>query len=143
ARYRQFVAEDQRPVEPARVEPQPGIVDPFLRRESGDDVFGICPPRHDARADKRGGLDMVQTGLGERPDQPDLVLGADRTGFDLEAFARSFLVDLHMRRQIGHLSFLAKFGLATMRTTPSSPRRPACANPAAALGAPRCRSPGS
>ncbi len=45
---------------------------------------------------------MVQTGLGERLDQSDLVRGADRAGFDLEPFARSFLVDLHMCRQIGH-----------------------------------------
>ena len=47
------------------------------------------------------GLDMVQTGLGERLDQIDLVRRADRAGFDLEAVARAFLVDVHMCRQIG------------------------------------------
>jgi hypothetical protein len=45
---------------------------------------------------------MMQTGLGERLDQLDLVRRADRAGFDLEAFARALLVDVHMCRQIGH-----------------------------------------
>ena len=44
----------------------------------------------------------MQPGLGERLDQLDLVRGADRAGFDLEPFARAFLVDVHMFRQIGH-----------------------------------------
>jgi hypothetical protein len=74
----------------------------FLRGESGDDVFGIRPSRHDARTDERGSLDMMQPGLGERLDQLDLVGGADRAGFDLEPFARAFLVDLHLCWQIGH-----------------------------------------
>jgi len=77
-------------------------MDALLRRESGDDVFGIRPARHDARADERGSLDVVQPGLGERLDQPDLVGGADRARFDLEPFARTFLVDLHLCRQIAH-----------------------------------------
>src|SRR5260370_19819720 len=62
----------------------------------------IRPARHDARADERGGLNMVQPGLGERLDKLDLVRGADRAGFDLEPFARAFLVDLNAFRQIGH-----------------------------------------
>jgi hypothetical protein len=45
---------------------------------------------------------MAQPGLGERLDQLDLVRGVDRAGFDLEPFARAFLVDLHICRQIGH-----------------------------------------
>jgi len=45
---------------------------------------------------------MMQPGLGERLDQLDLVGGADRAGFDLEPFARAFLVDLHLCWQIGH-----------------------------------------
>jgi hypothetical protein len=44
---------------------------------------------------------MMQTGLGERLDQLDLVRRADRAGFDLEAFARALLVDVEMSRQIG------------------------------------------
>jgi hypothetical protein len=45
---------------------------------------------------------MVQPGLGERLDQFNLVRGADRAGFDLEPFARTFLMDVHMLREIGH-----------------------------------------
>ena len=45
---------------------------------------------------------MVQPGFGERLDQLDLVRGADRAGLDLKPFARAFLVDVHMFRQIGH-----------------------------------------
>jgi len=101
-RYCQLVAEDQRAVEPARVEPEGGVVDAFLRGEPGDDVFGVRPARHDARADKRGGLDVVQPGLGERLDQLNLLRGADWAGFDLEPFTRAFLVDLHLCWQIGH-----------------------------------------
>src|SRR6516165_1770931 len=81
-------------------------MDAFLWGEHGDDIFGVRPARHDARADKRGGLDMMQPGLGERLDQLDLVGGADRAGFDLKPFARAFLVDLHMCRQIAHGHFL-------------------------------------
>jgi len=99
---RQLVAEHERPVEPARVEPQRGVVDAFLRGEPGDDVFGVGPTRDDARADEGGGLDMVQSGFGERLDQLDLVGGADRAGLDLEPFPRAFLMDVHMCRQIGH-----------------------------------------
>ena len=44
---------------------------------------------------------MVQSGLGKRLDQLDLVRGADRAGFDLEPFARALLVDLNVFRQIG------------------------------------------
>src|SRR5437879_12879031 len=39
-------------------------------------------------------LDMVQPG--ERLDQLDLVRGTDRAGFDLEPFARAFLVGPHV-----------------------------------------------
>src|SRR4029077_9514308 len=99
---RQLVAEYEGPVEYARVEPQCGVVYAFLWGEPGDDVFGVRPARHDARADERGGLDMRQPGLGERLDQLDLVRGADRAGFDLEPFARAFLVDVHTCWQIGH-----------------------------------------
>src|SRR6202048_2036354 len=74
----------------------------FLRGEPGDDVFGVRPARHETRADERGGLDLVQAGLGERLNQLDLVRGADRAGFDLEPFARAFLMDFNMCRQIGH-----------------------------------------
>ena len=45
---------------------------------------------------------MVQTGLCERLDQLNLVRGAGWAGFDLEPFARAFLMDLHMCRQIAH-----------------------------------------
>ena len=45
---------------------------------------------------------MMQPGLGERLDQLDLVRGADRTGLDLEPFARAFLVDVHTFWQIAH-----------------------------------------
>jgi hypothetical protein len=69
-------------------------VDAFLRGAPGDHVFGVRPARHDPRAVERGGLDMVQPGLGERLDQLDLVRGGDRAEFDLEPFARAFLVDL-------------------------------------------------
>ena len=53
----------------------PGIgsaPDAFLRNEPGDDIFGVPPARHDPRADERGGLDVVQPGLGERLDQLDV-----------------------------------------------------------------------
>jgi hypothetical protein len=70
--------------------------------ETRDDVLGVRPTRHDARADERGGLDMVQPGLGERLDQFDLVRGADRAGLDLEALAWAFLMNVHMCRQIAH-----------------------------------------
>ena len=84
------------------VEPQCSVVDAFLRGEPGDDVFGGRPTRHDARADERGRPDMMQPVLDERLDQLDLVRRADGAGLDLEAFARAFLVDVHMGRQIGH-----------------------------------------
>ena len=45
---------------------------------------------------------MVEPGFGERLDQLHLVRGADRAGFDLEPFARAFLVDVHLFRQIAH-----------------------------------------
>jgi hypothetical protein len=99
---RQLVAEDKRAVEAVRVEPELGVVDAFLRGKAGDDVFGVRPAWHDARADKRCSLDMVQAGLGKRLDQLDLVRAADRSRFDLEPLARALLVDLDMGRQIAH-----------------------------------------
>ena len=74
----------------------------FLRRETRNDVFGVGPARHNARADKRGGLDVVQPSLGERLDQFDLIRGADRAGLDLETFARAFLMYVDVLRQVGH-----------------------------------------
>src|SRR5438270_9364062 len=52
--------------------------------------------------DQRGGLDVVQSGLGKRLDQPDFIGGTDRAGFDLKALARAFLVDVDMFREVGH-----------------------------------------
>ena len=68
ARDCQLVAEFKCALEPGRVEPQPGIVHPFFGGEAGDDVLGIRPARDDLRADKRGRLDVMQPGLGERLD---------------------------------------------------------------------------
>jgi hypothetical protein len=102
ARYRQLIAENERPVEAARVEPQRGVVDALLWDEPGDDILGIGPARHDPGADERRGLDVMQPGFRKRFDQLDLIRGADRAGFDLEAFTRALLVDLHLCRQIGH-----------------------------------------
>jgi hypothetical protein len=45
---------------------------------------------------------MVQARLGQRLDQLDLVRGADRAGFDLEPFARAFLVNVDTCRQVAH-----------------------------------------
>ena len=45
---------------------------------------------------------MVQPGLSQRLDQLDLIRSADRAGLDLKPFARAFLVDVYMCRQIGH-----------------------------------------
>src|SRR5215469_10858608 len=81
-------------------------MDAFLWGEASDDVFGTRPARYDTRADKRGRLDMMQPGLGKCLEQLDFVGGADRPGFDLKPFARAFLVNLHMCRQIAHGHFL-------------------------------------
>jgi hypothetical protein len=74
-------------------------VHPLLGDEAGDDGLGIRPAGNDLRADKRGSLDVMQPGLGERLDQLDLVGRADRAGFDLEALTRALLVNLDMFRE--------------------------------------------
>jgi hypothetical protein len=74
----------------------------FFGSERGDDVFGVGPARYQTLVDKRGDLDVPQSGLGESFDQLDFIRGGDRAGFDLEPLARAFLVDLHMCRQVGH-----------------------------------------
>ena len=45
----------------------------------------------------------MQAGLGQRLDQLDHVLRRNRPGLDLEPFARTFLVNLHLLRQIAHV----------------------------------------
>jgi len=45
---------------------------------------------------------MSKAGLSQGLDDLDLVLGRNRAGLDLEALARTFLVDLDMLRQIAH-----------------------------------------
>ena len=75
---------------------------PFFGSEAGDNVLGIQPAWDDLRADKRGSLDVMQPGLGERLDQLDLVGRADRAGLDLEALTRAFLVNIDMFWKVGH-----------------------------------------
>src|SRR6185312_12920576 len=96
----------------------------LLRGEPGDDILGIGPARHDARADERRGLDVVQPGFGERLDQLDLVSGADRAGFDLKAFARTFLMDVHMLWQVGHV-WISLRKMARRTLSPTAGRRTA------------------
>jgi hypothetical protein len=43
-------------------------VDTILWGEAGDNIFGVRPTRHDARANERGDLNMMQSGLGKRLD---------------------------------------------------------------------------
>ena len=50
---------------------------------------------------------MVQAGLRQRIDQANFLLGADRSWFDLKAFARAFLVDFDMFGQILMVAILS------------------------------------
>src|SRR5439155_12341681 len=65
----------------------------------------VGPARHQARVDEGAHLDVLEAGLRQRLDQPDLVGRADRPGLDLETLARTFLVDINMCRQVGHFCF--------------------------------------
>ena len=105
---RELAAEGKRPLEPGGVEPQGRVVDAGLGLEAFHHGLGIGPARHQARIDERANLDVAKAGLGQGLDQPDLVGGSDRSGLDLEALARAFLMDVHAGRQVGHSASCAR-----------------------------------
>src|SRR5436190_22629326 len=100
----ELVPECQCPLQPVGVEPQCGVFNAGLGLEAPDDGLGVRPARHQALIDERAHLDVLKAGLGQRLDQPDLVGYADRPGLDLEALAWPLLVDVSVRRQVGHFS---------------------------------------
>src|SRR5436190_5720411 len=100
----ELVPECQCPLQPVGVEPQCGVFDAGLGLEAPDDGLGVRPARHQALIDERAYLDVLEPGLGQRLDQPDLVGCTYRPGLDLEALARPFLVDIGVCRQVGHFS---------------------------------------
>ena len=98
----QAILEGKRAIQPRRIEPQRGVVNIGFGCEARDNLFRIGPARHKFRRDKRSHLNMPQPGCRKRINQRDLVSTWDRVFFDLKAFARAFLGDIHLVRQIGH-----------------------------------------
>ena len=92
----------ERALEAFLVEPQRGVGDAGLRRETAHHVFGVGHARHVLRIDEGDDLDAVEPGLRQRIDQFDFARGRDRAFFDLKTLARAFLGDVHGRRQIAH-----------------------------------------
>jgi hypothetical protein len=81
----------------ALVDEQSRVGDARARVEAGDDLFDA---RHLGRvlgADERADDDSLQAGVGERVDQANLVLDADRRALDLHALAHALFVEHDFR----------------------------------------------
>src|SRR5262249_61624502 len=96
-------------------------LDAGFGREARKHRLGVGPTGHQAGVDERAGLDVLEAGLGQRFDEPDLVSRTDGPRFDLEAFARPFLVDLCVRWQVGH-GHSSRLGLMSIAAVAPGPR---------------------
>ncbi len=92
----------ERALEAALIEPECHIFHALMAPVTGDHRLGVRHAGNALGIDEGDDLDMLEPGRRERVDERDLARGRDRPRLDLEALARTLLLDRRSRRHVGH-----------------------------------------